>query len=94
MKYIPTKQIRGSDFTMLKGEEDLGSIRPIKWRYFSGKQSLPESSFLRNVPHEKKSFSHELGPRGGIPLSRLRTHSYNDLKVLLAPFIFFLFDVE
>ncbi|OAY71222.1 putative serine/threonine protein kinase IRE4 [Ananas comosus] len=73
-------KIRESDFTMLKGEEDLGSIRSIKWRYFSGKLSLPESSFLRNAPHEKKSFSYELGPRGGIPLSRLRTHSYNDLK--------------
>lgn len=93
MKYIAMKQIRESDFTMLKGEEDLGSIRSIKWRYFSGKLSLPESSFLRNAPHEKKSFSYELGPRGGIPLSRLRTHSYNDLKVLLIPFKFFLFDV-
>lgn len=32
-----------------------------------------------------KSFSHELGPRGGVQTSTPRPHSYNDLKVLLVP---------
>lgn len=30
-----------------------------------------------------KSFSHELGPRGGVQTSHPRPHSYNDLKVML-----------
>lgn len=33
------------------------------------------------VPKVLKSFSHELGPKGGIPSAYPRPHSYNDLKV-------------
>ncbi|XP_015576027.2 probable serine/threonine protein kinase IRE4 isoform X1 [Ricinus communis] len=33
-----------------------------------------------------KSFSHELGPRGGIPPAQPRAHSYSDLKELLGSF--------
>ncbi|KFK36169.1 hypothetical protein AALP_AA4G087000 [Arabis alpina] len=39
-----------------------------------------------NLPSTKvsiKSFSHELGPRGGVQTSYPRPHSYNDLKELL-----------
>lgn len=36
-----------------------------------------------------KSFSHELGPRGGVQASHPRPHSYNDLKVMLLYFDLF-----
>lgn len=42
-----------------------------------------------SVSHTKatknfKSFSHELGPKGGIPPAHPRVHSYGDLKVLFS----------
>lgn len=46
-----------------------------------------------------KSFSHELGPRGGVQTCHPRPHSYNDLKVMLVTgvglyFDFFWFSVQ
>lgn len=52
-------------------------------------QSLPESLPTRKI--SQKSFSHELGPRGGIKASNLRARSYSDLKVL---FFFFMISVS
>ncbi|KAI8016159.1 putative serine/threonine protein kinase IRE4 [Camellia lanceoleosa] len=46
-------------------------------------QSSPESMFVIEVPKGVKSFSHELGPKGGIRPVYHRAHSYNDLKELL-----------
>lgn len=40
-----------------------------------------------------KSFSHELGPKGGIQPSPPRAHSYNDLKVILFTFLVLVFPV-
>jgi len=44
-------------------------------------QSLQESSSTSKTSMSQKSFSHELGPRGGIRASNLRARSYSDLKV-------------
>ncbi|XP_020244524.1 probable serine/threonine protein kinase IRE4 isoform X2 [Asparagus officinalis] len=46
-------------------------------------QSLPESSLARKASITQKSYSHELGPIGGIRASNLRPRSYSDLKDLL-----------
>ncbi|XP_022768935.1 probable serine/threonine protein kinase IRE4 isoform X9 [Durio zibethinus] len=48
-----------------------------------GKQSSAESACSNIVSKGLKSFSHELGPKGGIPSAHPRAHSYNDLKELL-----------
>ncbi|KAF5747100.1 serine/threonine protein kinase IRE4 isoform X1 [Tripterygium wilfordii] len=54
-----------------------------------GRKKLVESqSLAQHVSHCRgtkglKSFSHELGPKGGIPRSNPRAYSYNDLKALL-----------
>lgn len=47
----------------------------------NGKQSSAESAYSSIVSKGLKSFSHELGPKGGIPSAHPRAHSYNDLKV-------------
>ncbi|XVE94740.1 hypothetical protein REPUB_Repub02eG0035200 [Reevesia pubescens] len=49
----------------------------------NGKQSSAESAYTSIVSKGLKSFSHELGPKGGIPSAHHRAHSYNDLKELL-----------
>lgn len=49
---------------------------------------VPDSCSARRTSMTPKSFSHELGPRGGIRASNLRARSYSDLKV--STFIFFL----
>ena len=46
-----------------------------------GNQSSAESAYSSIVSKGLKSFSHELGPKGGIPSAHPRAHSYNDLKV-------------
>ncbi|XP_043713564.1 probable serine/threonine protein kinase IRE4 [Telopea speciosissima] len=53
-------------------------------KYLTGKKSSMESTSARKLPKGLKSFSHELGPKGGIrPSAQPRAHSYNDLKELL-----------
>jgi hypothetical protein len=50
----------------------------------SGKQSsLQNTNGTMKWPKALKSFSHELGPKGGIKAAQVRAHSYNDLKELL-----------
>ncbi|XP_059638103.1 probable serine/threonine protein kinase IRE4 isoform X2 [Cornus florida] len=49
----------------------------------TGKQSSPDTTCSSKVPKVLKSYSHELGPRGGIRPVHPRPHSYNDLKELL-----------
>ncbi|KAK3231583.1 hypothetical protein Dsin_003464 [Dipteronia sinensis] len=49
----------------------------------NGKQSLVERANYGKVSKGLKSFSHELGPKGGISSAHPRAHSYNDLKELL-----------
>lgn len=47
----------------------------------AGKESSTEQLGTRKIPIGLKSFSHELGPKGGIRPVHPRAHSYNDLKV-------------
>ncbi|KAG9138602.1 hypothetical protein Leryth_012939 [Lithospermum erythrorhizon] len=57
-----------------------------------GKPPTAEQSSLDNLSNSRmskgalKSFSHELGPKGGIQTSQPRAHSMNDLKMLLGSF--------
>ncbi|KAL5704834.1 hypothetical protein ACHQM5_023205 [Ranunculus cassubicifolius] len=48
-----------------------------------GKESSQENSSTRRTPPGFKSFSHELGPRGGIRPVASRAHSSDDLKEML-----------
>lgn len=57
-----------------------------------GKHVTMRQSSQGTMPNSKasktfKSFSHELGPKGGIQPSPPRAHSYNDLKVFLSTFL-------
>lgn len=58
-------------------------------RDLTGRQSIPETSSAQKASKGQKSFSHELGPRGGIKLDNLRARSYSDLTVFC---FFFLLD--
>ncbi|KAL7155261.1 hypothetical protein ABFS83_03G063100 [Erythranthe nasuta] len=62
-------------------EEDCGR----KLRRMGKKSSVDstKNSPTYKVPKCVKSFSHELGPKGGIQSDHHRAHSYNDLKELL-----------
>lgn len=42
---------------------------------------LPTTTPTYEMPRGIKSFSHELGPKGGIQSAHPRAHSYDDLKV-------------
>lgn len=47
----------------------------------NGKQTLPERGTYGKGSKGLKSFSHELGPKGGMSSAHTRAHSFNDLKV-------------
>lgn len=46
-----------------------------------GKQTEARKISADKMPEVLKSFSHELGPKGGIRPSCTRAHSFGDLKV-------------
>lgn len=46
-----------------------------------GKQTETGKTSVDKMPEVPKSFSHELGPKGGIRPSYTRAHSFSDLKV-------------
>ncbi|KAI3673154.1 hypothetical protein L6452_39270 [Arctium lappa] len=48
-----------------------------------GKQTEAGNLCVDKMPEVQKSFSHELGPKGGIRPSYTRAHSFSDLKELL-----------
>lgn len=51
--------------------------------YLNEEISSSENPNRSKVSKGLKSFSHELGPKGGIPPAQPRAHSYSDLKVYL-----------
>lgn len=51
--------------------------------YLNEEISSSENPNRSKVSKGLKSFSHELGPKGGIPPAQPRAHSYSDLKELL-----------
>ncbi|CAK9142824.1 unnamed protein product [Ilex paraguariensis] len=59
------------------------TIKPKVGTYSTGKQSSLEFTCSSKAPKVLKSFSHELGPKGGIRPVHPRAHSYSDLKELL-----------
>lgn len=65
----------------MPGKEDPGR-QFHKMRTYSPGDS-PKTTPTYKVPTYVKSFSHELGPKGGMQSAHPRAHSYNDLKVYL-----------
>ncbi|CAA6667435.1 unnamed protein product [Spirodela intermedia] len=61
----------------------VGSKQSVDLEDVTRKRSMYGSNFMKKMPEGKKSFSHELGPRGGIRPSQPRARSYSDLKELL-----------
>ncbi|XP_055833113.1 probable serine/threonine protein kinase IRE4 isoform X2 [Solanum dulcamara] len=75
----------GSGFSLNQGADKEGPGRNV---HKMGKHVTVRQSSQGVMPNSKaskafKSFSHELGPKGGIQPSPPRAHSYNDLKELL-----------
>ncbi|OVA18675.1 Protein kinase domain [Macleaya cordata] len=73
----PNTEVSNSEIKMLN-KEGVGVAK-----HLIGKEPSPERLGTRKVPVGLKSFSHELGPKGGIRPAYPRAHSYNDLKELL-----------
>ncbi|XP_059279154.1 probable serine/threonine protein kinase IRE4 [Lycium ferocissimum] len=75
----------GSGFSLNQGADKEGPGRNV---HKMGKHVTVRQSSQGAMPNSKasktfKSFSHELGPKGGIQPSPPRAHSFNDLKELL-----------
>ncbi|XP_043687810.1 probable serine/threonine protein kinase IRE4 isoform X4 [Telopea speciosissima] len=75
-------EIGNSAAKSLDKEVFVGTKYSAAQKYLIGKQSSKYSISTRKLP-KGISFSHELGPKGGIRHAQLRAHSYNDLKELL-----------
>ncbi|XP_042492106.1 probable serine/threonine protein kinase IRE4 [Macadamia integrifolia] len=77
-------EVNNSARNSLDKEAFVGTNYRKDQKYLNGKKSSMESNSARKLPKGLKSFSHELGPKGGIrPPAQPRAHSYNDLKELL-----------
>lgn len=50
-------------------------------RHSTEEQIAAEGTSSRKLPKGLKSFSHELGPKGGIPSPQPRARSFDDMKV-------------
>lgn len=57
--------------------------RKLRKTWVNQSGNLPNATTTK-APKCIKSFSHELGPKGGVQSPNPRAHSFNDLKVLLA----------
>ncbi|KAL8514409.1 hypothetical protein ACS0TY_013500 [Phlomoides rotata] len=68
------------EFTV-PGKEDPG--RKLHKMRTNSPGDSPKTTTTYKVPKCVKSFSHELGPKGGMQFAHPRAHSYNDLKELL-----------
>ncbi|XP_042508943.1 probable serine/threonine protein kinase IRE4 isoform X2 [Macadamia integrifolia] len=79
----PNTEVRNSDAKSLDKEGFVGTKYSASQKYLIGKRSSKDSISTRKLPKGIKSFSHELGPKGGIQHAQPRAHSYNDLKELL-----------
>lgn len=76
-------EVGGSEVKTRDKEEPARTKLGYMENRLNGKQSSAESAYSSIVSKGLKSFSHELGPKGGIPSAHPRAHSYNDLKELL-----------
>lgn len=63
----------------MPGKEDPG--RKLHKMRTNSPGDSPKATPIYKVPTCVKSFSHELGPKGGMQFAHARAHSYNDLKV-------------
>lgn len=80
----PNVEESTSEVKKIPKKEDAKRTKLRKERKNSARnQSSSKSTRFSKVSKSIKSFSHELGPRGGIPPVLSRAHSYDDLKELL-----------
>ncbi|XP_077224129.1 protein kinase superfamily protein [Tasmannia lanceolata] len=75
----PSSEVNDSEVKIIGKEDFSGAKNGVEWKDLMDKQSSVQSVRVRNL----KSFSHELGPKGGIQPPLHRAHSYNELKELL-----------
>ncbi|XP_010914243.1 probable serine/threonine protein kinase IRE4 isoform X2 [Elaeis guineensis] len=69
---------------LLKKKKNIAAAKySVDQRDLTGRPSIPESSSAKKASKGQKSFSHELGPIGGIRPDNLRARSYSDLRELL-----------
>ncbi|KAK1322930.1 Serine/threonine-protein kinase AtPK1/AtPK6 [Acorus calamus] len=76
-------KVKNSAANILDEKGMLGIKNSSVWKDLIRKQPSHGSNHVKKVPKGQKSFSHELGPKGGIQASLPRTRSYDDLKGLL-----------
>ncbi|XP_010254907.1 PREDICTED: probable serine/threonine protein kinase IRE4 isoform X2 [Nelumbo nucifera] len=81
--FPPNSEASNSEVKLLDKDVSIRTKHCIDEKDLNVKQSSPESKHTRKLPKGLKSFSHELGPKGGIRPAHPRAHSYNDLKELL-----------
>uniref|UniRef100_A0A5B7BF23 non-specific serine/threonine protein kinase n=1 Tax=Davidia involucrata TaxID=16924 RepID=A0A5B7BF23_DAVIN len=79
----PNNEYRDSEVKALGKEGHTRAKLHGEGKHSTGKHSSPEGTCSSKVPKVLKSFSHELGPKGGIRPAHPRPRSYNDLKELL-----------
>ncbi|KAJ0024658.1 hypothetical protein Pint_08928 [Pistacia integerrima] len=78
----PNTEDHNSEARVSDEEVSTRTKLPHEENHLSENQSSAERVSSK-VSKGLKSFSHELGPKGGIPSTPPRAHSYNDLKELL-----------
>lgn len=76
-------EVKKVEFKLVKKKDRGGAKLSMGLNDLTRNQSMPESSLIKSRTIAKKSFSHELGPRGGIRPLNKRAHSFSDLKELL-----------
>ncbi|XVE69918.1 hypothetical protein DITRI_Ditri10aG0029900 [Diplodiscus trichospermus] len=84
VKNVGNSEDGGSEVNILDKEEPARTKLGYMENRLNGKKPSAESAYSSIVSKGLKSFSHELGPKGGIPSAHPRAHSYNDLKELLS----------
>ncbi|KAK4429170.1 putative serine/threonine protein kinase IRE4 [Sesamum alatum] len=77
---LPSAKSSALEFNRTDKEDPRRKLRKMR-KNLSG--DSPETRHTYKVPKCVKSFSHELGPKGGIQSAHPRAHSFNDLKELL-----------
>lgn len=80
----PNTVVKGSPVKLLGLKDLMGGKYSLEGKNPTKRSSMPLGGSAKKAPVTIKSFSHELGPRGGVRTEESpRARSYNDLKELL-----------
>lgn len=74
-------QRNDSEVKALDKEGPMKKLHKV-WKHSTGNQTSADRTYSSKMPKGLKSFSHELGPKGGIRPVHPRPRSFGDLKVL------------